>query len=148
MVCISSCIISAGFIGTWIVFIIRAQYVSKYMNEMSRSLDRNQMEIYKNIIKERRSIHQTSIIIGIILTLIYLVFSKNKNLCLASAILIITNYVVYTLLPKSDYMVLHLSRADQREAWINVYKEMKNNHLIGFLSGIIGFMVLGYGTCK
>ena len=97
---------------------------------MSRSLDRNQMEIYKNIIKERRSIHQTSIIIGIILTLIYLVFSKNKNLCLASAIIIVTNYTLYTLLPKSDYMVHHLSREDQREAWINVYKEMKNNHLI------------------
>ena len=147
MVCISSCTISAGFIGTWILFILRSQYVSKYMNELSNSLDRNQLIIYKNIVKERRNIHQTSILIGLLLALIYLVFSKNKNLCVASAIIIVSNYVLYTLLPKSDYMVHHLSREDQREAWMNVYKEMKNNHLIGFISGIIGFIVLGYGTC-
>ena len=44
---------------------------------------------------------------------------------------------------KSDYMVPHLETKEQRVAWLNIYREMQYRCKMGFVLGIIAFMLFG-----
>ena len=53
--------------------------------------------------------------------------------------------MVYTLYPKSDYMLKHLNKPEQIDAWLKVYNEMKLKKYIGFSLGLVAYMILGDG---
>ena len=53
------------------------------------------------------------------------------------------NYLYYILKPKKDYMVPHLTTKPQREAWLAIYKEMQYRCKMGFVLGIVAFMLYG-----
>ena len=44
---------------------------------------------------------------------------------------------------KSDYMIQHLDNEGQRIAWLNIYKEMQYRCKMGFVLGIVSFMLYG-----
>ena len=55
------------------------------------------------------------------------------------------HYMYYTLSPKSDYMLNHLTTSKQNKAWLEMYKHMKFKYHSGFLFGILTyFFILKY----
>ena len=50
--------------------------------------------------------------------------------------------------PKSDYMILHLDKKEQRKEWLDIYRKMQLKCHIGFVCGIIAAMLMCYGVYK
>ena len=103
-------------------------------------------EKYLKIVDERRSIYQRGIIFGFIFSLIPIFYFKTLKCKIFGVI--VTIYTVstffYLLSPKSDYMVYHLDKKEDRVKWITTYKFMQNNCHSGLLIGIIVALILLY----
>jgi len=99
---------------------------------------------YENIIQERRDIYIRGYIWGLILALVIIYYGKySKNLkigstiCIGAGVTLLVNYLYYMLHPKSDSMIIHLNREDQRQEWYKIYRSMQLNYHIGLVLGII-----------
>jgi hypothetical protein len=69
---------------------------------------------------------------GLCLLIIYLFLTRQNdnmliNVLIAIIIWSMTTYLYYTLSKKSDYMIKYLDTQEEREAWLEIYKTMKNN---------------------
>ena len=72
-------------------------------------------------------------------------YKYDFSMCMFAFIVVMTQYVVYRLMPKSDWMVRHLKNEKQIAAWQEVYQTMNRQSHIGFLVGLVGYGVLAWG---
>ena len=116
MVCFTTCALATGFIGSSIAltFHTRQQLLeSQFLN----SLDDEQKLIYKSVVEERFRAFTMGTILGIILSAIYFAVAKKNGaspqtiICSVIAIIGITQYLYYRMVPKSKWMFLSLGRA-------------------------------------
>jgi uncharacterized protein YacL len=150
MSCISTCLIGSGFIGSSILTMLSCAKGKKHKHFVSL-LDDNQRTIYEKIVNERMSIYVQGLIIGIVLALLVtsmVKITKTQKVCLFIVIVIGFNFLYYSLVPKSTYMLLHTYNKDQNAAWLNIYKEMKMRHIVGFILGILGYYIFAQGICR
>lgn len=107
--------------------------------ELTSTLTDEQMTRYKKIANERRNHMIVGYILGLLLSIVAILSVKDKVLqvCYAITITYVVSYFYYTLVPKSDYMLIHLDTEEQRRAWLKVYLKMKNNYHLSFVLGII-----------
>ena len=109
-------------------------------------LNEQQKKKYKNIVKERLNNYIQGMVLGLILGFVYIQIVPESDLtraCMFTVIVLGTNYFYYILKPKSDYMIRHLNTKQQREAWLNIYKEMQFRCKMGFVLGVISFLIYG-----
>ena len=99
---------------------------------------------YENIIEERRDIYIRGYIWGLILALVMIFYGKHykkmnfaSGICIGAGITLLVNYLYYMLYPKSDTMIIHLDREDQRKEWYKIYRSMQLNYHTGLVLGII-----------
>lgn len=166
MVCIKMCSLAS-------VFMISMIYMAVAINkdavkkEFMSSLSYEQQEKYKGLINERRTLYFQGYGLGLILTIVYLLWNYMTNTiqkprsniasaarsfiknplsvaCVAVVISSLTTYFYYTLSPKSDYMILHLDNKEQREQWLNVYRSMQYNYHISYVLGIVAVFLFSY----
>jgi hypothetical protein len=64
-----------------------------------------------------------------------------------AAVTFTVNYFYYILSPKTDWMVLNLSK-DETRAWLKVYKTMQYNYHIGMVLGILSVVAFGNSLCE
>jgi len=150
MSCVSYCLLGAVLLGSSILTMMTSKQ-SKTFQKFNNLLDDNQRQVYKSIINERATIYVQSLILGIVLAVL-VVFNlkkvdKTPRVCLFILIALGTNYLMYSLYPKSTYMLEHLRSTEQNKAWLAIYKEMKLRCKIGLLLGVIGYIVLARGVC-
>jgi len=50
-------------------------------------------------------------------------------------------------MPKSDYMLNHLKTQEQNKAWLEVYKEMQQKYIKGFLLGCLSAIPISLILC-
>ena len=83
---------------------------------------------------------------GFILSLIPILYFKTLKCKIFGLIVIVygVSTFFYLLSPKSDYMIYHLEKKEDREKWITRYKFMQNNCYIGLLIGIIVALIFLY----
>tara|TARA_B100000035_G_C21018918_1_gene563212 strand:+ start:1758 stop:2183 length:426 start_codon:yes stop_codon:yes gene_type:complete len=126
------------------------------LNNFEKLLSPEQKEIYANIKQERRNIYLSGYSIGFFLSIMAILYYRNNSktkltktnmICLIFTISFITNYFYYILSPKSNYMILHLDKQEEKEAWLKIYKSMQYNYHFGFVLGIIALLFLTHGTC-
>tara|TARA_B110000444_G_C18360789_1_gene375886 strand:+ start:44 stop:505 length:462 start_codon:yes stop_codon:yes gene_type:complete len=142
-----SCIIS-------LVFIISTLYFNFSLNKYSvikdyqDTLNEEQLKIYNKIANERLEISVRGYLLGLSISLLvivinYNVYKVNKNpvVCLVGMITFLVHYFYYNLAPKSDWMLLHVDK-EQNKDWLKMYKTMKRNYHISFVVGIISVMLL------
>ena len=149
MSCINTCLIGSGFLGSSILTML-ASKKSKNFVEFNNVLTPQQRETYKKITQERMNIYIQGLVIGSVLAVLMsqmVKLDKNKKVCLFVVIALGFNYAYYSLYPKSTYMLQHLTTKEQNQAWLNIYKEMKTRCMVGFLLGLVGYIVLGIGSC-
>ncbi len=106
---------------------------------------------YECIIAERRNHYMLGLLFGLALS--YAIVPKTgitnlfHRISLYLAITLITSVVVYSALPKSDYMLNHLRSEKENRAWLEVYKTMKHRYFFGFLLGSLTAIPVAYSLC-
>ncbi len=148
MYCLNYCILGSALLGSMVMTMLASKN-SKNFKNFRDLLNEKQKNIYKNIIKERFNIYLQGLILGIIIALIatYKIKNSNNKICLFVVISLAFKYLYYCLHPKSTYMLNHLTSVKQNNAWLKIYKEMKYRNIIGFVLGIIGYVLLAKGLC-
>ena len=139
MNCSLCCFIAAALLGSMVYFIINGKKANKIMYFRSL-LTNDQQKIHENIVNERMNIYIQGFVLGLILALVYLKTMKNHKqpiYCIFIAIVLGVTYIHYTLMPKSTYMLEHITTAEQARAWLEIYKEMKINCHIGMILGMV-----------
>ena len=151
MVCSVSCMISTIFIIGMIYFYNatdKSDVVKNYKSKLSPEL----REKYEKITKERMLISYKGYALGLILSLIIILYNKYTKpkvfntfslVCIIISTSFITNYFYYILSPKSDTMLNYLQKKEDIQSWQSVYREMQYNYHMGIVLGIIGVGILG-----
>ena len=128
MSCVSYCLLGAALLGSSILTMMTSK-TSGVFSKFNNLLDDNQRQVYKSIVQERATIYVQSLILGLVLAIL-VVFNlkqlgQTPRVCLFILIALGTNYLMYSLYPKSTYMLEHLRSTEQNKAWLAIYKEMK-----------------------
>ena len=156
MVCAISCAIA-------FVLIIANVYCCSFGNksdlikELISKLSPENQDRYKKIANERRGIYFTGLFLGFIVSMLLIMCcrsyfltsngSRGGLLCMVGAVTLGVNYFYYILAPKTDWMVLHLKSAEERDAWLKVYRNMQYNYHMGLVLGILAVVALGNSLC-
>jgi len=146
------CLLSCALIGASLATTISCKTCSPFV-EYKKELNEEQIKKYEKITNERLRIYIYGLVAGIIVAFVYLYMTqgltsineylKTKS-CLFTGIVLLVQYLVYTLYPKSEWMITTLDKQSQREKWLDVYKTMKNRYHYGMVLGIVGCYVLSY----
>lgn len=140
MVCYTTCALAVAFIVASLYIMLSKSNYSDYESVFDK-------EILDKIVKDRLKIYIIASIVGIILGLIYVIWKKNKIstfplICTAILIFFITQWIVYMVYPKSDYLLNYVTNNEQSKAWLNVYQQMMKKFLFGFIIGLVGYGLL------
>ncbi len=145
MACSISCMISAVFVIGMIYFYHmtdKSAIVKHYKEMLSPELQKR----YEKISQERRAISYYGYGLGLIFSLClifyYLQIKKVKMsasalVCMATATTFLTNYFYYMLSPKTDWMLNHMNKQEEVNAWLQMYKGMQYNYHMGMALGIV-----------
>ncbi len=150
MVCLTTCAFAVAFIVAAIYISFTSPNTAKQFED---SLDDGQKVIYKHIVQMRLKIYIIASIVGAILGLLYILFMRKKQsniglVCGAVIIFFVTQILVYMIYPKDKYMLDYIDSNDQARAWIKNYNEMMKNYLIGFVLGLVGYIILCFAFLK
>lgn len=150
MVCYISFFISMMFIVGMIYFTTesyRNNTIQNYKNQLPTDLK----DIYEKITEERMKIYYQGYALGLFLSLIVIIYNykiKKEKLSLFSMICIVlatsfvTNYFYYTLYPKTDWMLNHITDPYQVKVWLIMYNNMKKYYHMGLFLGLISVIIL------
>ena len=130
-------------------------YAFKYnchgkINEYQKDLTGDLLDKYKEIKTERMNHFTIGILVAIIVSVVYYTKLSEgtpsfEKINTAILFMLILPVLVYTLLPKSDYMLKHSQTEQDFKDWFNIYLCMKNRCSQGFLSGFaISMLVLSF----
>lgn len=159
MPCGITCFFAAVIVVAMIVFTVLSSQdpvIQGFASELSPELK----HVYENIVKERSSIFFTGYLIGIVVAVLFVLFSVNVLkvkfrvswlICSVVVISFIVNHLYYTLSPKTDYLVNHLKNEHDRVLWAKMYRHMQVYFHLSFVIGLVGVGVFGYAfrdLCK
>ena len=122
---------------------------------LTKHFNAQQIDYYKQVIKERTVIYLTGFAIGLAASLVLLFTMKNKLklnpwiiTCTCVSVSYIVMYFYYTLSPKMELMVVQLDKKEARLAWQEYYTTMKNKYHISMLLGFVFVSLLNNGLCR
>ena len=128
------------FSSIYMMFLKDETKFFKFMN----TLDDSQKGIYKTVIEERLKIYLTGMFLGLSLAIMYQYYSKSKNVCVFLVLIFATKLIFYRAYPKSTYMLYHLNRKDQIDAWTDVYVYMKTSWMKSLGLGALSYIFINY----
>lgn len=150
MVCLSYCVLGAGLLFASIVCMATSKNAG-YHADFQNLLSPDQMNKYKSIVNERLSIYIQGLLIGAILGLIVVSMldkvTTTNRVCVFVVVALLFNVIYYLLMPKTSYMLQHLNSDEQVNAWLRVYKSMRQRYILGFFVGVVGYAVFAYSLC-
>jgi hypothetical protein len=108
--------------------------------------------IYDGIVRERRNHYLLGLLLGMLLSAV--VVGRNPSFTFGTrvayflAITLSVAVIVYTFLPKSDYMLHHLKSPEENRAWLEMYQTMKQRYMVGFLLGALAAIPMANMICS
>jgi len=149
MACYITCALAVAFLVAYF-YIMLSQ---KKLLVSEAVLQEGLGEIYDKIVDERAKIFILSSVIGIIGGIIYIIWRKNKVqtiplICTAILIFFLIQMFIYTIYPKSDYILNHITNNEEARAWLNIYNQMKKNFIVGFIIGLVGYTLLCWALIR
>jgi len=156
MPCGISCGVSAVFL-IGMIYMNYATYQSNIIVNYQAQLPEKLRKTYSNIVDERTRIYYFGYILGFLLSLVIIFYNvqikkdRFSPLALVSmvvAISFVTNYFYYTLSPKSDWMLNHITTPDQNKAWLAMYRGMQVYYHTGLVLGLfaVGTFAFAFRT--
>jgi len=114
----------------------------KYQKNLMKQLNQYEINIYQSIIDERRKIYFMGLLLGLIISIIFLYYNKNLSnvmkIFTSMTIISVVNYFFYILYPKKHYMLEYLDTKEENKAWLEIYKHMQYRYHLGFVLGLVG----------
>lgn len=153
MFCVSTCLLGFAFLGAMVFCMIKTKD-STVFKRFDSLLTEEQKKIHNEIKQERARIYLQGMALGLVLSFVVLMKSKTavkgmlSRVCLFLFVGLGTAYMYYSLMPKSKWMLDHLTTPEQSSAWLDIYQEMKRRHYLGLLLGIVGYVLVGKSMCK
>jgi hypothetical protein len=148
-----NCYVS-GMLGLGMLFAsystmsISDQEKNKLLDLFPPNLDK----IYIKITNERRNIYFQGLILGIVVAFLLLTLLTITNtyhkVTFFLAVALPISVIYYFFIPKSDYMLNHLTTQEENKAWLEVYKQMQQKYLIGFLLGSLSAIPISLILCN
>ena len=139
-----SCALAAGLIFGILMTSIPKNKTK--IDKLKKSLDKKQKEIYENLSKERLRLYIQGLILGFVISVLYLYLFKYKvNTCNLCNCLVITFGVAalyYLIYPKTDYIINYIQDEQQRKLWLDVYRHMQLKYYGGISVGVIIYILL------
>jgi len=150
MVCITNCALGFALVGGTIATALVSKQ-DPVFQKYHATLEPEQKEALEKITNERLNLYIQGTLLGLLLVGVMYFFSNMRisafaNGCAFVAIVLLTQYFYYILMPKRDWMLNHLKTGVQNEEWLSVYKHMSVRWHIGLLVGLIGFFLIGKGV--
>ena len=155
MKCMTECFLSAAFMGGSILMMFTDKKDAKY-NELYNSLSEEKKKAFKKIKKERMLIWIKASLLGVFASISFTKFQKyifdinsafNKS-CINTLIFYAVQHLVYSIHPKSDWMLNHVENNKQAKAWLAKYKTMQNKWHMGMILGLVGYYLLSITIFK
>ena len=151
MNCLIFCSLGITFLIANLVVTFAADKVFD-KDKFYKTLTPQLIDRYEAIIKERRNIYLKGYAYGLALAFVALYIGRKKmktvpSICVGAGITFLVNYLYYILSPKSDTMIIHLNKEDQRVEWYKIYRSMQFNYHIGLVLGIIAAGFFGGSIC-
>jgi uncharacterized protein YacL len=148
MNCYTSAILGGGLLaGSAFTLSVSDTLRNKLKEKLSPELD----VIYDRINAERRNQYIQGLIIGFILSILFLYYYKISNrfykIMTSVAISFLFAVFYYTLMPKSDYMLNHFKTEEENKAWLAIYSTMKFRYFTGLLLGAAAIIPLANSMC-
>ena len=146
----------AGTVGIALLgatfYTMNAQPVAK---DYRGKLKKSSLEAYDNIVKERSNIYFQGLVLGLVVSYLVLfrispmkqITNMFHRITLSIAIVVMVSSAYYCISPKSDYMLNHVTNAEESKAWLEMYKTMKHRYATGFILGSCVAIPLVYGLC-
>lgn len=150
--------------------------VSKEQHNMLRTAFSKELaNKYESIVAERRNHYMIGLGLGILLAYFIsrnIKISKGRSkkspkrkssgsletllevsndftrMALFLAVTLITALIFYLLMPKSDYMLNHLTTAEQNKKWLNMYRTMQRKYFMGMILGALATIPIAKSFCK
>ena len=150
MVCITNCAIGAALVGGTIATALVSKQDTVF-REYRSTLNAEQIAALDRIANQRLSLYVQGTILGIVVVTMVVLFGGKKMSPLTSgctfvAVVLLTQYFYYILMPKPDWMIRHLRTQEQNTHWLRVYRHMSFRWHMGMLVGLLGFFILGRGV--
>ena len=144
--CIKTCTIFYILLVTYFFIFTVTLFYNNDLKNLSNSLNKKQIKIYNFIKKERLKHFLIGLTVGGILGFLIMItnISSKVKFCLSGITIILFTSVIYYILPKSTYMVKHLTTKKQKEAWVNVSSNFIKKKISGFLLAIIIYFGLPF----
>jgi ABC-type dipeptide/oligopeptide/nickel transport system permease component len=129
--------------------------IKQYENQFTPEL----RQVYKKIASERLSIYIQGYTLGIVLSILFLVYNTQyakrptsviSMVCIVIIITFFVSYYYYILSPKTDWVLNHVKEEKDSKAWLQVYRAMQYHCHSAFAIGLVGVGVLAYafrGSC-
>jgi hypothetical protein len=149
MVCITNCAIGFALVGGTIATALVSKQ-DPVFQQYHATLEPEQKAALDMIANERLNLYIQGTLVGLVLVGLLTLMGVNgispfANGCAFVALVLLTQYFYYILMPKSDWMLRHLKSSVQNEAWLRVYRHMSVRWHGGLLVGLLGFFLLGRG---
>ncbi len=143
--CVLTCAAAAAFFGG-MLFVSLNPYSAEKLNHLMSLLTPDQMDVYKEVSRERMHIYLMGLVVGLLLGFIYLYHGVRQpgmaRTCGFVFITMAVTYLFYLLYPKSKYMLTYLTTDEQRAAWLDVYRGMQYRHYMGMVLGVIAYVLV------
>lgn len=154
MVCSISCSIATAFIIGKIYF-YNATTNSQVVQHYREKLPTHLKLLYDKLSNERLMISTYGYVLGFILSVFIIYYNltlKREKMntlslvCIVISTCFLTNYFYYSLSPKSDWMLNHITNGEQSKLWLEMYKKMSYYYHSGLVLGIIavGFLAFAF----
>jgi len=109
--------------------------------DLISQLTDEELRVHQEIVEERRNIYLQGLVLGFIISFIYLRYNPSENIYLdgmtSVAITGVVNYFYYILSPKSKYMLEYLDTKKENKAWLKIYRSMQLRWHSAFVMGLI-----------
>ena len=126
---------------------------SEEINKLRIMVSDDAAQAYDKISKERAILYGQGLLIGVVLAFLVNIYyrSSSKNLFYKSLLFMFvtlaTAATYYNLMPKSDWMLNHLKTPEENKAWLDIYKNMKQRYILGFIISAIATIPLANIFC-
>lgn len=150
MVCITNCAIGAALVGGTIATALVSKQDPVFQNYRN-TLEPTQLVALDRIANHRLGLYVQGTLLGVVMVALLAFFSRGKMSPLTSgctfvAVVLLTQYFYYILMPKPEWMIQHLKTKEQNTQWLSVYRHMSLRWHLGLLVGLGGFFMLGRGV--
>jgi hypothetical protein len=151
MDCFESALLGVGLLGASVY----TSFVPKEeVNMLKNILSGDALNAYNKINKERYTQYFQGLALGFLLVILInnfygeMITNSFHKTTLFLLIVMSVSLFYYLMMPKSDYMLNHITTEKENKAWLHVYKTMKNRYIIGFLLGALASIPLSNAYCK